>query len=160
MRIVTIGGYGFDQATFLAALKQNRVDTFVDIRQRRGVRGHEYAFLNSRQLQESLAKAKIRYVYLPELAPTQEIRQIQKKSDNLTKTAQRKRAELSEEFKRAYSTQILKQFKVSAFRSAAGDDARVVALFCVETHPEACHRSLAAAWLSKKLEIAVEDIVP
>ncbi len=47
MRIVTIGGYGFTEDAFINALKGAGVDAFVDIRQRRGMRGSKYAFLNS-----------------------------------------------------------------------------------------------------------------
>ena len=42
-RIVTVGVYGFNEATFFAALRATGVDTFCDIRLRRGVRGREYA---------------------------------------------------------------------------------------------------------------------
>ena len=37
--IVTIGVYGFTEVDFFHALRQAGVDTFVDIRGRRGVRG-------------------------------------------------------------------------------------------------------------------------
>ena len=45
-RVVTIGAYGFSADRFFAALREAGVDTFLDIRQRRGVRGAEYAFAN------------------------------------------------------------------------------------------------------------------
>ena len=56
-------------------------DLFVDVRQRRGVRGSKYAFLNSTRLQERLGALGIRYLHLKELAPTAEIRAIQKAKD-------------------------------------------------------------------------------
>ena len=43
-KIVTIGVYGFDETGFFRALQDAEVDTFCDIRDRRGVRGATYAF--------------------------------------------------------------------------------------------------------------------
>ena len=43
----TIGVYGFDRESFLAALADARVDLLLDVRQRRGVRGSEYAWANA-----------------------------------------------------------------------------------------------------------------
>lgn len=131
MRIVTIGGYGFDQSSFIEVLKQRKVDTFVDIRQRRGVRGHQYAFLNSLRLQALLAEAGIRYVYLPRLAPTARIRQIQSHRDEQTGVAKRKRTVLTEAFVKAFDSEILSTFDNSDFSAAVGRDADVVAIFCV-----------------------------
>ncbi len=44
MNIFTIGVYGSTEQQFFDKLIENRIDTFCDIRQRRGVRGKEYAF--------------------------------------------------------------------------------------------------------------------
>ena len=44
MKIVTIGGHGFTARAFVAALRGARVDTFVDLRRRRAMRGAGYAF--------------------------------------------------------------------------------------------------------------------
>jgi len=48
LEFVTIGVYGWDAERFFAALKAAQVDTFCDIRDRRGVRGAEYAFATAR----------------------------------------------------------------------------------------------------------------
>lgn len=40
--MATIGVYGFDRDSFLAALAATRIDLLLDVRQRRGVRGSEY----------------------------------------------------------------------------------------------------------------------
>ena len=69
-KIVTIGVYGFDEARFFEALRKVKVDTFCDIRNRRGVRGSTYAFANSLRLQARLAELGIRYLYRKDLAPT------------------------------------------------------------------------------------------
>lgn len=51
LNVVTIGVYGYTPETFFAALQEAGVDLLCDIRQRRGVRGAEYAFANSQRLQ-------------------------------------------------------------------------------------------------------------
>ena len=85
--IVTIGVYGFDETTFFQALREAGVDTFCDIRRRRGVRGTRYAFANSRRLQKRLSELGIQYRHLLELAPTAEIRERQKTADSPSSTA-------------------------------------------------------------------------
>ena len=160
MRVVTIGGYGFDERGFIDALRAADVDTFVDVRQRRGLRGRRYAFLNSNRLQAALADAGIRYVHLRELAPTQAVRDVQKKRDAESGTEKRARTRLSPEFVEAYKSEVLDGFDVAAFDAAVGHDARVVAIFCVEGEPEACHRSLVADRLSRELDVQVDHVRP
>ena len=160
MRLVTIGGYGFDELRFITALLAADVDTFVDVRQRRGLRGQRYAFLNSRRLQSLLVETGIRYLHAHDLAPTQAIRDLQKKRDVETGTRKRTRTRLSSEFVEAYKSEVLDNFDVTTFRSAVGRDTHVVALFCVEGQPEACHRSLAAEWLGQRFDIRVQHIRP
>ncbi len=72
--ISTIGIYGFDRASFLGALADAKIDLLLDVRQRRGVRGSEYAWANARRLQAALGEAGIVYTHLKELAPTNELR--------------------------------------------------------------------------------------
>src|SRR3954466_1663776 len=79
--IATIGVYGFDRDSFLATLGEAGVDLVLDVRQRRGVRGSEYAWANSRRLQAALREAGIGYEHLPELAPTTELREAQYRED-------------------------------------------------------------------------------
>jgi hypothetical protein len=52
--IATIGVYGFDRNSFLAALRGAEVKLLLDVRQRRGVRGSEYAWANAQRLQAAL----------------------------------------------------------------------------------------------------------
>ena len=47
MKIFTIGVYNSSETHFFDKLKNNHIDVFCDIRQRRGVRGRKYAFVNS-----------------------------------------------------------------------------------------------------------------
>ncbi len=160
MSLVTIGGYGFDERRFIAALRIAEVDTFVDVRQRRGLRGQRYAYLNGKRLQIALAETGIHYVHCLDLAPTQAIRDIQKKRDAETRTEKRARTQLSPEFVAAYKSEVLDGFDFAAFWSALGSNSKVVALFCVEGQPEACHRSLIAERLGGILDIQVEHIRP
>src|SRR6266404_4257221 len=81
LTLVTIGLYGFTEAAFFGALINAKVDAFCDIRQRRGVRGSNYRFANSARLQEQLGRLGILYHHCKQLAPSSEIRQIQKTYD-------------------------------------------------------------------------------
>lgn len=96
--IMTIGVYGFDEQSFFSALTNAEVDTFCDIRRRRGLRGSAYAFANSRRLQERLAALGIRYIHMRELAPSSAVRDIQKVDDNRRGVGKRRRVALSPAF--------------------------------------------------------------
>ena len=70
MKIYTIGVYNSTEQQFFSKLIDNNIDTFCDIRQRRGVRGSEYAFVNSNYLQTKLNELDIKYAHILDLAPT------------------------------------------------------------------------------------------
>lgn len=158
--IVTIGVYGFDEASFFQALQNARIDTLCDIRARRGVRGSEYTFANSERLQRRLAELSIRYIHLKQLAPSEEIRQMQAEDDKRAKVARRKRARLGEAFQEAYKHDILQGMDAADVLKQMGERGGRIALLCVEREPEACHRSLLAGWLKEELGVPVEDITP
>ena len=160
IKIVTIGVYGFDESSFFEALRNAEVDTFCDIRSRRGVRGATYAFANSIRLQARLAELGIRYIYRKDLGPTKSVRDKQAAADKATKTAKRKRTALGAAFIEAYYTECLTEFNPQSLLDELESDTKVAALFCVETTPEACHRSLVADKLAKTLNLEVEDILP
>lgn len=142
-RLVTVGVYGFTAERFLAALKRADVEVLFDVRQRRGVRGSEYAWANSQRLQQALADRGIGYLHLKELAPTSEIRAAQYAADGALGERKRTRTELSDTFKCADVEQILEP--VDLDNLLAGFDASTTAaLLCVERDPGACHRSLIA----------------
>jgi uncharacterized protein (DUF488 family) len=159
-RIVTIGVYGYQEEEFFRALVNADVDTFCDIRLRRGMRGSEYAFVNSRHLQDRLAELDIRYFHFKDLAPTQEIRAYQTAADRATGISKRSRVELSREFVEAYQKTCLATFDSQAFVAGLGEQAKVVALFCVEREPSACHRVLLAQKLVIDLKLDVNHIIP
>ncbi len=159
-RIVTIGVYGFSEEGFFRALQTAGVDTFCDIRARRGLRGSIYAFANSTYLQKRLAELGIRYLHMPELAPSKDVRSTQDQADRTQGVAKRKRLVLSDAFVRAYEQERLGQFDAQKFLELIGQEARTVCLFCVEGQPEACHRSLLAGRLQEELSLEVEHIRP
>lgn len=158
--IITIGVYGYTEEAFFQALQSARVDTFVDVRRRRGVRGSEYAFANSQRLQGRLEEMGIRYLYALDLAPTNAIRNAQYAIDKESGTAKRQRSTLSPAFIDAYTSDILATADLDSFKASLPEDAAVVALFCVERVPEACHRSLLAARLATDYGLSVAHLQP
>ena len=157
--MVTIGVYGFDAGTFLERLRHADVRLLLDVRQRRGVRGPEYAWANSRRLQALLAGARIAYEHHPELAPTTELRRLQYAEDDRRGVGRRSRRELAPAYVRGYTADILDRADLTPIVSAlpAGGTA---ALFCVERDPEACHRSLIARLLTEQHHVTVEHLRP
>lgn len=144
MRIFTIGVYGSSEQQFFRKLEVNSIDTFCDIRQRRGVRGSEYAFVNSNYLQAKLADMEIRYGYIKELAPTSEIREKQKQVDFMNGVHKRDRKQLGSTFISEYKKHI-EQYDFDGLVSYLDDiGANNVVFFCVEQYPTACHRSIVA----------------
>ena len=160
MTFITVGVFGFDEAGFFAALQEAGVDTFCDIRWRRGVRGAEYAFVNSARLQRKLAELGIRYLHFRELAPTPALRQRQVQADLAAGIAKRKREALGEAFISGYVEERLSTFDSRKFVDQLGPDARRVVLFCVEREPAACHRSILAARLQQELGLPIIHLTP
>lgn len=161
MRLVTIGVYGFSEEAFFQKLQHAGVDTFCDIRWRRGVRGREYAFANSARLQKRLAELGIRYLHFRELAPSPELRKRQSAADKAAGIQKRKRTALGETFIAGYR-EAMSAFDSRKFIESLGSDTRIAALFCVERNPAACHRSLMAGRLQEDLgsEIEVAHLTP
>ncbi|MDX6609391.1 MAG: hypothetical protein QOF85_1316 [Solirubrobacterales bacterium] len=149
--IVTIGVYGFDIESFLDTLEQAGVEIVLDVRQRRGVRGPEYAWANSQRLQGSLAEAGLGYRHLKELAPTTEMRQLQYREDDRLGEGKRSRTKLAPEYARHYIEEILDPANLAPIAALAEE--RLPALLCVERDPEACHRSLIADRLERDWEL-------
>ena len=157
--LTTIGVYGFDADTFLRALRDAGVRVLIDVRQRRGVRGSEYAWANAARLQAALEAAGIGYVHVKELAPTTELRQLQYAEDARAGVGKRSRAELAPAYLERYTREILDPTGVEPVIDALPADG-TAALFCVERDPEACHRSLIAARVAEEHAVAVEHLRP
>jgi len=159
MRLVTIGVYGFALEEFLAALRSADVRLLLDVRQRRGVRGPEYAWANSKRLQAALAGAGIAYEHRPELAPTTELRRLQYTEDDRQGVGKRSRTKLAPAYRERYIAEILDRADLDDVIDALPEQG-AGALFCVEHDPEACHRSLIAERLATEHGIAVEHVRP
>ena len=157
--VATIGVYGFDQASFLAALSRARVTVLLDVRQRRGVRGSEYAWANSARLQAALADAGIEYRHHKELAPTTELRRLQYAEDDRLGVGKRSRVELAPEYRERYTHEILDQVDLAPIVASMPADA-TTALLCVERDPEACHRSLIAERMATEHGVSVKHLKP
>lgn len=158
-RVCTIGVYEWDLESFLDALRDADVRVLLDVRQRRGVRGPQYAWANSQRLQRALSQAEIGYHHHPELAPTTELRQLQYTEDARQGVGKRSRVELAPAYREGYTRQILDRADLGAFvgglpeRGSAG-------LFCVEADPEACHRSILAERLHARYGVKVAHLRP
>jgi hypothetical protein len=158
--VVTIGVYGWDEDGFFTALRRAEVDLFCDLRARRGVRGAAYAFANSERLQARLAELGIRYLHCTELAPSAETRSVQYAADRAARTAKRQRTAVSPAFVEIYRRERLEAFDSAAFVAGLEPDVHIIALFCVEREPAACHRSLVAARLAADLGVGVTHLLP
>ena len=108
----TTGVYGLTSEEFFERLLANQIDTFVDVRRRRAVRGSKFAFVNSNKLQERLKTLGIKYLHILDLAPTNEIREAQKLADKLNNIKKRERNELGDEFKELYNKEILSKYNL------------------------------------------------
>ena len=148
MDVVTIGAYGRTEDAFFAALQEARVATFCDVRRRRGVRGHEYAFANSGRLQARLAELDIAYVHRIDLSPSLAVRRAQEAAGAERGIARRARTRLGEAFAGAYEAEVLDGLDAGALLDELGAAGPLV-LFCVEREPAACHRGLLAARLAE-----------
>ena len=158
-RIATIGVYEFDAASFVAALDEAGVTKVFDIRQRRGVRGSQYAWANAQRLQRLLAEARIGYEYHPELAPDTEMRQLQYRDDDRQGVGKRSRVRLAREYVREYTEEILDLVPLEPLIRQLPVHG-VGALLCVEATAQACHRSLVAARLAERFGFEVMHIEP
>ncbi|HZI92112.1 MAG TPA: DUF488 domain-containing protein [Thermoleophilaceae bacterium] len=157
--VATIGVYGFTLAAFINCLHSGHVPLLLDVRQRRGVRGSEYAWANSKRLQAAMADADIAYSHHPELAPTTELRRLQYAEDARRGVGKRSRTELAPEYVSRYTREILDHADLGAIVATLPRDG-ACALLCVERDPEACHRSLVAERLAAEHGARVTHLRP
>ena len=129
------------------------------MRQRRGVRGPQYAWANSKRLQAALEEAGIDYQHHPELAPTTDMRQLQYREDDRLGVGKRSREQLAPEYRERYTREILNRADLDAV-VAGLPEAGAGALLCVERDPEACHRSLIADRLAAEYQVPVTHLRP
>ena len=158
-RIATIGVYDFDAAGFIEALDDAGVTQLLDIRQRRGVRGPQYAWANSQRLQALLAGARIGYEHHPELAPDTELRHLQYREDDRQGVGKRSRVRLAPEYVRQYTDEILDLVPLEPLVRRLPVHG-IGALMCVEATAQACHRSLVAQRLADRFGFEVVHLEP
>jgi uncharacterized protein (DUF488 family) len=158
-RLVTIGVYDWTLEHFLDALRRAGVRQLLDVRQRRGVRGSQYSWANSKRLQAALAEAGIAYEHLPELAPTTELRHVQYAEDARQSVGKRSRERLAPEYVSRFAHERLDRVDLAPIVESMPVDA-ATALFCVERDPEACHRSLIAERMASRFGLSLEHLRP
>ncbi len=156
-RVVTIGVYDWDLDGFLSALHAADVGLLLDVRQRRGVRGREYAWANAVRLQDALASTAIDYRHVRELAPTTELRHLQYAEDARRGEGKRSRTVLAPVYRNRYTREILDRVELASL-AARMPGTGATALLCVEHDPEACHRSIIAARLAAEHGVAVAHL--
>lgn len=158
MKIYTIGVYNSTEQDFFNKLIDNNIDTFCDIRQRRGVRGREYAFANSNYLQGKLNDLDIKYTHIIALAPTSEIREKQKMEDVRLGVQKKTRDTLGSIFTKEYKNKI-SSFDFEEFYDQLDRiGASKVVFFCVEEKASACHRSIVAQEMKERFKLEVIDL--
>lgn len=160
MKVFTIGAYGWTEDDFAHAVRDADPDVFVDVRGRRGLRGHDYAWANSNRLQTLIADLSVLYVHRPDVAPSDATRRIEVKDAATAGIGYRERTSLSQAYLDAYGREVLEGFDAEAFVTSLGDDVGSIVLFCVEQAPAACHRSLVAQQLADELGADVVHILP
>jgi uncharacterized protein (DUF488 family) len=158
-RGATIGVYGASFDAFLRCLREAQVTQLLDVRQRRGVRGPEYAWANAQRLEAALAEAGIEYRHHKELAPTTELRTLQYAEDDRAGVGKRSRVELAPAYRERYLVEILDAVDLEPIVAAMPESGRV-ALLCVERDPEACHRSLIATRLEQQHGVEIVHLRP
>ena len=157
--LATIGVYDWTLDAFLAALAETDVREVLDVRQRRGVRGAQYAWANAKRLEASLGEAGIGYRHLPELAPTTELRQLQYAEDERAGEGKRSRSRLADAYVERYTREILDRADLDAVVALLPVEG-AAALLCVERDAEACHRSLVAERLERDHGVRVTHLTP
>lgn len=157
--ICTIGVYGTTKSSFFGALVNANVTFFLDVRQRRGLRGGKYAYANATALKSELSSLGIAYLHVKQLAPTSNVRTTQQLADSDAGISKAAREVLAPTFVQAYRSEVLTCFDLVPWLAAFPKDA-VICLFCVERLAAACHRSLIAEAMSSITGNNYEDITP
>ncbi len=159
MKFFTIGVFNSTENQFFNKLIENGIDTFCDIRQRRGVRGSKYSFVNSNRLQQKLRELNIKYLYIQDLAPTTNIRDLQKKADKEKGELKTERQQLGEVFVTEYNHTILEHFNFGQFIVNLEQlGCENVVIFCVEENAKACHRSLVTQKIASDLKFPIQHL--
>lgn len=135
IRLFTIGFTKKNAEKFFSLLIENKVKRIIDIRLNNT--SQLAGFAKADDLKYFLkAVAGIEYIYIPELAPTQEIMEDYKKNNGQRET-----------FEKSYLA-LLSKRKVE--QMDIRDLIDQSCFLCSEDRPDLCHRKLAAEYLQKK----------
>jgi len=158
LNFFTIGVYGSIEDDFFQKLINNNIHLFCDIRQRRGVRGSKYFFVNSVRLQDRLIELNIKYKHLKDLGPSKEIRGLQIEKDKQNTVSKKSRNKLGKAFIKAYKELFLNPFDLNTFMDFLKKEGhKNIVFFCVEEKHLACHRSIVSDKL-KELGHSVQHL--
>lgn len=82
------------------------------------------------------------------MAPSKEIRELQKSADSKNNVLKSKRKELGQVFVQEYNKRVINTFDFTFFlKNLQNIGAKNIVLFCVEENHKACHRSIVASRL-------------
>ncbi len=112
-------------------------------------------WLNAKRFEALLSEAGIAYLHSRALLIPEELRTMQKQADDDARVAKHARAALAPAVVREYRAQVLARLGPAAVAGEIARFGRRPALLCAEREPAACHRSLAAEWLSAVSSSAV-----
>lgn len=160
MKLFTIGVYGWSAEEFSRSINETGITSLVDVRRRRGVRGPLYRFANATALERLVTHQGIRYIAEPRLAPSQEMRALQKDADKKAGATKSSRARLSPTFVHAYRSKILSAYSRDMLDQLLAIAGERPALLCVEREAEACHRSVLASWIAEQTGFQVINLTP
>lgn len=159
MEIFNIGVYNSSETVFFNKLLKNGIDTFIDVRQRRGVRGSKYSFVNSKKLQDKLSQLNIKYFHFLELAPNDEIRNFQKLADKQKNELKKTRDKLDDSFILNYNNLILDNYNIELMiTNLQKDGSSKIVFFCVEEKAESCHRHLITEKIKAELKLTTYNL--
>jgi len=148
MKLFTIGFTQKSAETFFTQLKDSGIRTLIDTRLNN--RSQLSGFAKQHDLRYFLREiGQIDYLYLPQLAPTQDIRDAFKKKKGTWEAYERSFRALM------ISRKIEETFQPELFENAC--------LLCSEHKPHHCHRRLVAEYLREKwdgLNIEIEHLQP
>lgn len=147
--LYTMGIYNYSEDEFYSTILDYSISLIIDVRQRRGCRGRKYAYSNKTRLINGLKERGVSYLYIEGLAPTSDIRKIQKEYDKQHKQLKSQRNSLVAEFSDMYNEQVLEGYKFEEILDVIKDN-RNKAIICVEKNFQGCHRSLIASYLKEK----------
>ena len=101
----------------------------------------------------------IQYGYIIGLAPTQEIRDLQKQTDLNNHELKSERKQLGETFSKEYKSRILEKFDFNVLLEKLNQQgAHRIVFFCVEESAKACHRFLVTERLKNDFRFDVTNL--